>query len=228
MAVRPDLSVIVPTLNAAASLGPCLAALREWRRSHELIVADGGSDDSTAATARQAGARVLPAPRGRGAQLAAGAAAASAPWLLFLHADTVLQPGWSGAAEAFAHDPVHADHAGYFTLRLDDTALAARRLERIVAWRCAWMALPYGDQGLLIGRPLYDRVGGFRPLPIMEDVDLIQRIPRAARIGLDGVALTSARRYRQEGYLMRPLRNVICQLSWRLGVPATTVARWYR
>jgi rSAM/selenodomain-associated transferase 2 len=209
-------------------LDHCLAALREFAGQLETLVVDGGSTDATAQVARGAGAGVKQAARGRGAQLAAGAAATTAPWLLFLHADTVLQPGWSLAARAFMADPLHADHAGYFALRFDDQASAARRLERIVAWRCRWLALPYGDQGLLIGRHLYDRIGGFRPLPIMEDVDLIQRIPRAARIGLDGVALTSAHRYRLEGYLMRPLRNVICQSLWRLGVPGQTVARWYR
>ncbi|MDX2224427.1 MAG: TIGR04283 family arsenosugar biosynthesis glycosyltransferase [Rhodospirillaceae bacterium] len=223
-----DLSVIVPALNAAAALPQSLAAVRACPDVAQVIVSDGGSADGTVEAARQAGAQVVTAARGRGAQMAAGAGAAVAPWLLFLHADTVLQPGWSVAARAFMDDPAHADHAGYFSLRFDDDAPAARRLERIVAWRCRWLALPYGDQGLLIRRAVYERIGGFRPLPIMEDVDLIQRIPRTARIGLDGVALTSARRYRQEGYLMRPARNVICQAFWRLGVPAVTVARWYR
>src|SRR4051794_22946840 len=102
------LSVVIPTLEAAAALPPTLAALDEGRRSGlvaEMIVADGGSADGTRALARAAGARVIEAPGGRGAQLAAGAAAAAGGWLLFLHADTVPEPGWADACARFIEQP---------------------------------------------------------------------------------------------------------------------------
>src|SRR5262249_27854315 len=142
----------------------------------EVIVADSSSSDETAAHARAAGARVVVAPRGRGSQLAAGAATATGDWFLFLHADCRPEPGWEDAVGAFLAGPKAQSHAGYFDLALDDPAPAARRLERIVAWRCWALALPYGDQGLLIARALYDAVGGFRSLPLMEDVDLVRRL----------------------------------------------------
>src|SRR5439155_7264300 len=111
----------------------------------EVIVADGGSSDETAARARSAGARVIMAPPGRGSQLAAGAVAASGDWLLFLHADCCLEPGWESAVSAFLAPSKAESRAGYFDLALDDPAPAARRLERIVAWRCRDLATTHAD-----------------------------------------------------------------------------------
>ena len=193
----------------------------------EVIVADGSSLDETVALARSAGAQVVAAPRGRGVQLAMGAVAASGNWLLFQHADCRLEPGWESAVHAFVTAPGAESHAGYFDLALDDPAPAARRLERLVAWRCRVLALPYGDQGLLIARSLYEAVGGFAPLPLMEDVDLVRRLGRRrlARIGVSCIA--SARRYRRDGYLRRPLRNLLCLSLYFAGVPPARIFRLY-
>jgi rSAM/selenodomain-associated transferase 2 len=225
---RLRISVVVPTLNAADTLPQLLRGLRSAPLVCEVIVADGGSGDGTAAAASGAGARVIVVAAGRGTQLAAGAARASGRWLLFLHADCRPGPGWEDAAEAFLAAPGAASRAGYFDLALDDPAPAARRLERIVAWRCRVLALPYGDQGLLISRALYDAVGGFAPLPLMEDVDLALRLgrDRLARIGARSIA--SARRYRQDGYWRRPLRNLFCLSLYFAGVPPERLLRLYR
>ena len=119
-------------------------------------VVDGGSHDGTRRIAEMGGARVIATSRGRGNQLIVGAAAATGEWLLFLHADTRLGPGWAEAVTAFIAAPENARRAGYLRYRLDDPAAAARRLEALVAWRCRLLALPYGDQGLLIARRFYD------------------------------------------------------------------------
>jgi len=224
---RSFVSVVIPTLNAAETLSETLAALRTSSMVREVIVADGGSSDETVACAGLAGALVIVVPRGRGGQLAAGAAAAAGDWLLFLHADCRLEPGWENAVHSFLTAPAAENRAGYFDLALDDPALAARRLERIVAWRCRVLALPYGDQGLLIARRLYDAVGGFTPLPLMEDVDLACRLGRRrlARIGARCVA--SARRYHRDGYLVRPLRNLMCLSLYFVGVPPARIIRFY-
>lgn len=221
---RPRLSVVIPALNAADSLAATLAALDGF---DEIIVVDGGSRDGTAALARRLGARVIETAPGRGGQLAAGAAAATSDWLLFLHADTVLSPGWRSVVDRHLSRPDAAERAACFRFALDDASPQARRLERWVAWRVAALALPYGDQGLLIHRALYDRIGGYRPLPLMEDVDLVRRLGRRRLTVLDASAATSARRWREDGWLARSARNLLCLALFHVGVPAERIARLY-
>ena len=151
-----DIDVVIPTLNAARPLAPHLRrALRRSRPASRLTVCDGGSRDDTQTIARARGAVVVQAEAGRGGQLAAGAAAGEAPWLLFLHADTALSPGWAAAARRFMAEPANAAKAGYFRLRFDSTDPRAQRIESLAAWRCRTFGLPYGDQGLLIERAFY-------------------------------------------------------------------------
>ena len=218
------LSVVIPTLNAAATLPGALAALGDI--PDEIVVADGGSSDSTVALAHDAGARVIVTVRGRGMQLAAGIAAARGAWLLLLHADTRLAPGWRAAAAALMASG--ADRAGYFRFALNSADPRARRLERAVAWRCRVFGLPYGDQGLLISRALLDRVGGMRTLPLMEDVDLIRRIGRARLVALDAAAVTSAVRWERGGWWRRSARNLLCLALYFAGLPPRLILRIYR
>jgi rSAM/selenodomain-associated transferase 2 len=217
------LSVVIPTLDAAVHLPGALAALRGV--PDEVLVADGGSADGTRELAERLGARVVVAPRGRGIQLAAGIAAARGDWLLLLHADTRLDPAWPTAANDFM--ATHGEYAGYFRFVLDVEDRRARRLERLVAWRCRRLALPYGDQGLLLSRKLLDQVGGVRPLPLMEDVDLVRRIGRRRLIGLEVAAVTSAARWQRDGWYRRSLRNLGCLAMYRAGVPPRLLARIY-
>ncbi len=220
------LSIVIPTLNAARPLRATLAALADEAGGADIVVADGGSGDETGAVAAEMGARVVTAPRGRGSQLSAGAAAARGDWLLFLHADTRLAPGWRAVVDGFARE-ANAGRAAAFRLRLDDADLRARRIERWAAWRCRRFGLAYGDQGLLIARRLYDDAGGYRPLALMEDVSLIRRIGRRRLVMLDHAATTSAERYRRDGWLARPARNLALLALYFLGVPPAWLARLY-
>jgi rSAM/selenodomain-associated transferase 2 len=218
----PELSVIIPALNAEAHLPATIAAIAGGQ---DIIVVDGGSSDRTVASARAAGARVLNAPRGRGSQIAAGIEAAATPWLLLLHADTRLAPGWRDAvARHIAGGP---SRAGYFRFVLDSVGSATRRLERAVAWRSRVLGLPYGDQGLLIHRDLLRSVGGIRPLPLMEDVDLVRRLGRARLSALPADAVTSAERWERDGYLRRSARNLLCLTLWLAGVSPRLILRLY-
>lgn len=220
------LSIVIPAYEAADHLERTLAGL--VRAAVEVVVADGGSRDASRDVAARHGARVVVTEPGRGRQLRAGAQAAKGDWLLFLHADTRLGPGWEAAVAGFAGDPANARRAGYFRFALDDASKAARRLERLVAWRARRLALPYGDQGLLIGRRFYDELGGFAPIPLMEDVEIVRRIGRRRLVPLDGAAVTSAQRYRAGGYVLRPLRNLCCLGLYFLGVPPAWIERVYR
>jgi rSAM/selenodomain-associated transferase 2 len=221
------ISVIIPTLDEAGNLAGALALLVDSDLVGEVIIADGGSRDGTVALAEKAGVRVVEAPRGRGSQLRWGAEATTGGWLLFLHADCRLAGGWDAAVRAFVDAPGSADRAGYFALVLDDDAPAARRLERLVAWRCRVLALPYGDQGLLISRMLYDRVGGYTAIPLMEDVDLARRLGRSRLRPIGATITASAKRYRRDGYWRRPLHNLFCLSLYFLGVPPARIAKLY-
>ena len=216
------LSVVIPTLNAADWIGPCIVAVR---RADEIVVADGGSSDDTLTIAERNGARFVQSSPGRGVQLAAGAAAAQGDWLLFLHSDTLLASGWREAADR--HMARQRGKAACFRLRLDAPEWQARLVETGVALRVRLLGLPYGDQGLLISRRLYDEIGGYRSLPLMEDVDLVGRIggPRLERLGVS--ALTSATRWRRDGWLRRSGRNLLCLALYKCGMSAERVARLY-
>ncbi len=216
------LSVVIPTLNAAPHLRACLARLEG---ADEVIVADGGSGDASKAIAVEHGARVIDAPAGRGMQLRAGAAAARGDWLLFLHADTSIGPGWHEMVQR--HMSERPGEAACFGFRLDDPSWQARLIERGVAFRVRALALPYGDQGLLVSRALYRQVGGFRPLPLMEDVDLVRRIGRNRLRPLDLPATTSADRWRRDGWWRRSARNLSCLALFGIGVSPERIARFY-
>ena len=118
--------------------------------------------------------------------------------------------------------------AATFLFALDDPSRAARRLEQLVAWRCKRFALPYGDQGLLMTRDFYREIGGFRPLALMEDVDIVRRVGPDRLVFLSIQAVTSAGRYRHGGYLLRPLANLMFLTLYFLGVPADFLGRSYR
>jgi len=220
--LEQTLTIIIPTRNAAAGLPGTLAACAE--AAARIVIVDAGSTDGTPVLAAGAGATVLRAPPGRGGQLAAGAAAATTPWLLFLHADTRPAPGWAAVARGAMADPARAH---YFRFALDDGSPEARRLERLVAWRCRVLALPYGDQGLLIARALYDAVGGFRPLPLMEDVELVRRLGRDRLAPLPVAAQTSAARWLREGWRRRSARNLACLALYFAGIPPQLIRRLY-
>ncbi len=228
------ISVIIPTLNAQAGLGPTLAALVTAAIDgtvRQVIVVDGGSSDRTLAIAEDAGADVvLCDERGRGQQLAAGAAKARQSWLLFLHADTVLEHGWDHEALAFMGSVDRGEQpqaAAAFRYRLEASGIMPRVIEAGVALRCSLLRLPYGDQGLLISRQFYDQIGGYRSIALMEDVDLVRRLGRRRMSILPAAALTSASRYQRDGYMMRIARNLTCLSLFHLGVAMPTLERVY-
>ena len=223
-------SIIIPTLNAAPVLPATLSALFEGMAEgvvHEVIIVDGGSDDATAAMAEDAGAVVLDHAPGRGGQLAAGAAAARAPWLLFLHADSQPDPGWSAAVLAHVMAGQGTEQpAAAFRLAFDDTALMARVTAGWANLRSRIFALPYGDQGLLLSRARYQAVGGFDPMPLMEDVAMARKLRRIVLLPVR--VTTSGARYRKRGWIRQGAGNLWRLVRYLLGAAPDTLARGYR
>jgi rSAM/selenodomain-associated transferase 2 len=227
------ISAVIPTLNSEATLAATLEALIPAVVEgvvRDVIIADGGSTDRTLQIAEQSGAQVVNSALGRGLQLRAGAAQAKMSWLLFVHGDTVLENGWHNTAEKFINEIARGgrpDQAAAFRFRLDDSRFRARALEAAVELRASLFKLPYGDQGLLVSRALYDEIGGYTAQPIMEDVDLVRRLGRRRVHMLSARALTSARRFREDGYIRRIVRNQRCLLMYRLGVSPERIAKVY-
>jgi len=227
------ITVVIPTLNEERSLASTLTALVPAAVEgfvREVVIVDGGSQDQTLAIADEAGTKIVKSAKGRGVQLAEGGKAAKGEWLLFLHADTVLSEGWMREAAQFIDDVdggARPEAAAAFRFALDDIGLKPRLLERLVAVRCGLFRLPYGDQGLLIPKRLYREIGGFRPVPIMEDVDLVRRLGRGRIFPLHAKAVTSAVRFKRDGYAFRSCRNILCQVLFTCRVPHQYIARLY-
>ena len=217
------ISVVVPTMNDEQLLPRCFdsliaGAVRGVVR--EVIVADGGSNDATLAIADGVGAHVVHAGKGRGARLAAGAAAAKSDWLLFLHPGTALERGWDAEAQSFIDQALLArPQAAVFRFALEDFGGAARRAETKAALRSVLLALPYGDQGLLLPRRLYNQVGGYRALARMEDADIVRRLGRRRLVRLRARAVNVIRPRKSA------LRGLALSLLHAVGVPAVVLAK---
>lgn len=220
----PRISIIIPVLNEAESLPAAIASVGRVERT-EVIVVDGGSTDDTIAVARSLRARVIEASRGRASQMNAGAAAARGQILLFLHADTRLPFGWADqVASVLARQGVVA---GAFRLAFDAVSPALRFIEHAANLRSTLLGKPYGDQAVFLPRAVFQRVGGFRDLPVMEDYDLICRLRRLGRIGIAPLAaITSARRWLDAGILRTTLLHQLVILGWHMGVSASRLATW--
>jgi rSAM/selenodomain-associated transferase 2 len=225
----PELSVMIPCLNESARLPLLLADLRRSELALEILLADGGSSDATAQIAGLVGAHLIGVhPAGRGRQLRAAAARARGDWLLFLHADSRLPQQWSAWLTTLLQGSSADASAWYFDLRISPSTPARRLLERAVGLRSRWLQRPYGDQGLLLHRGLYERCGGFAELPLMEDLELVERLSRIAELRRIGLPLTTdGRRWQQDGVLRRSWRNARLRRRWRQGESAAQLAKAY-
>ena len=216
-----DISIIIPTRNEVARIGALVRTLR----GAEVIVADGWSTDATARAAREAGAVVVSSPPGRGGQMNAGAAVASGGVLLFLHADTALPEGWAGEVRRILDGP--GMNAGAFRLGIEGKGIGLRLVEKGVDLRSRWLGMPYGDQAIFLRREAFEQLGGYRPIPAMEDFDLVRRLRRLGRIGMSPLAVrTGGRMWARRGVVQTTLLNAACVAGYHVGVPPGAIARW--
>jgi hypothetical protein len=222
--MTPTVTLVIPVLSDAEATSALLAGLAPDPRI-EIIVVDGGGDPRLdAILARRKGAILHRTGRGRARQMNAGAASAAGEWLLFLHADSTLPDGWDAAIAGLGDEVV----GGWFRFALDDDAWQARVIERLTNWRAKHLRLPYGDQGVFVRRRVFQALGGFPDLPLMEDVAFVRRLVRAGRVVEVPLPLrTSARRWRRDGWFRRSTKNLALVALYFAGIAPERLARWY-
>ena len=220
------ISIIIPTLNEAATIARTLSHL-EGVDNLEVIVVDGGSNDETAALAEARGAKVIQSNPGKAVQMNAGAAAAAGHVLVFLHADTLLPENFSYQIVSALNQNGVA--SGAFRLTIDSTRAGIRIIERMANLRSRFLRLPYGDQALFMKKSLFEKIGGFAEMPIMEDFILVRRLKREGKIViLPEAVATSPRRWLHHGIVKTWLINQAIIIAYYMGMPPERLTRWYR
>lgn len=217
-------SVVIPVFRDTAALERTLSLTAFG--DAQLIVASTRDDRESLAELREKRPDIewIESERGRARQMNSGAAVARGDWVLFLHADTHLPRGWT--AEVLAATSAPRAVIGCFRFALDSDAAVARVLELGVRVRVAWFGLPYGDQALFVRRSVFEAIGRYRELSIMEDVDLVRRLRTQGTLYRSALAaVTSARRWEQDGWTRRTAINLGLILLYFLRVPSTTLAR---
>ncbi|MDD9816956.1 MAG: TIGR04283 family arsenosugar biosynthesis glycosyltransferase [Gammaproteobacteria bacterium] len=220
-----NLSFVIPARNEAAGIRNCLQPLQKLRkRGHEVIVADGYSDDATCRLAAPLTDRIVTGKPCRATQMNAGAAAARGDLLVFLHADTRLPEDAAAALAA-----VTPDDWGRFDVRLDGGHPCFRGIEKAMNLRSRLTGIATGDQGIFVGNRLFSAAGGFPPIPLMEDIALSRRLGKYRRpLCLRQTVLTSSRRWERDGILNTVLLMWALRLGYAAGVNPARLARFYR
>jgi uncharacterized protein len=223
---KKRLSIIIPTLNEAERIQKTISHLQK-NNDVEIVVVDGGSQDNTLQLAGALGVKVLSTNASKAAQMNTGAAESAGDVLLFLHADTRLPDNFTAKVMAAVNH--NGFCAGAFSLGINSDARGLRFIERVANWRSRFFQMPYGDQALFVCRDLFNDIGGYPDLPIMEDFELIRRLRKKGKISiLTESVRTSPRRYLNFGLFKTWILNQIIVAAYYLGVSPQRLSRWYR
>ncbi|MFN6482009.1 MULTISPECIES: TIGR04283 family arsenosugar biosynthesis glycosyltransferase [unclassified Nostoc] len=220
------ISIIIPAINEAGNIQKAIATTQA-STNIEVIIVDGGSSDDTVTIAQSLNVKVISSSPGRAVQMNAGALAASGEILLFLHADTRLPMGFDEMIRTALQQPGIV--AGAFKLRIDASLFSLRWVEWGVNVRSHFYQMPYGDQAIFLTKEVFQKIGSFPELPIMEDFELMRRLKRIGRVVIIPTpVVTSARRWLQKGVFKTTLLNQIVIIAYLLGVSPERICSWYR
>ena len=225
----PTLSIIIPTLDEASHLPLLFADLNAWPYDYDLTIVDGGSKDLTISIAELNGVNIIKSlKQSRGYQLKIGASNAKGDWLLFLHADSRLEPKWANSLIRIISKKTSKKSAWYFDFKIRKYNLEYRILEIAVALRSHFLQKPYGDQGLLIHKDLYTLSGGFSSLKIMEDIDLITRITKIKKVNrIEENIYTDDNKWIRCNIIRRAIKNARLRKKWRQGYNIDSLSKEY-
>jgi rSAM/selenodomain-associated transferase 2 len=221
------ISIIIPVFNEAKIIQTTLLKLIKNSVNVEIIVVDGGSNDRTVEIVKELKIKLISSQRsGRANQMNLGASVANGDVLLFLHADTNLPANYQEIIKEILSQPKVV--AGAFELKIDDEQKSLRLVEIMVNWRSRFFSLPYGDQAIFLNKSIFQELGGFANLPIMEDFELIQRLKHLGKIKIASAAvITSSRRWQKLGVFKTTLINQLIIISYYLGIPPTKLRQLY-
>ena len=222
--MKNKITVVIPTLNASSTISFTLANVSKY--INNIIIVDADSKDNTVQIAKKYKVKIIKSLANRGKQLHIGALSSNTDWLLFLHADTLLSKNSFKEMQKFIE--MQPNKAGYFMLKFNSNKYFASILEKIVYFRNKIFHLPYGDQGLLISKKLYKNIGGFAPIPIMEDVNIIRRISYRNLILINSYVITDASKYIEYGWIKRTFINVTCITLYFIGYDINKIHKIYK
>jgi rSAM/selenodomain-associated transferase 2 len=231
---KRQISVVIPVWNEAKGIERLLRYLLATGCCAEIIIADGQSDDSTVNVVEKFAAQqpipiipIVSTRRGRGAQMNAGARESKGDTLFFLHADTLPPTNWDRIIEETVNTPDTA--AGFFSYSLNTASVGLKIIELGVAIRSGVFGLPYGDQGLFVTRQIFDKIGGFAEIPLMEDIEILQRLRKHGKLREAPLSVvTSARRFQKHGTFQTFAKDAILSAAFHAKVPPHLLARFYR
>lgn len=222
-----NITIIIPVLNEEKNIVKILNNLQN-NQENEVILVDGGSQDKTVQLVEDMGRKIVISPQaGRGFQMNYGSLLATGDILLFLHADTILPQGYKTIITDLLSDPKVV--GGAFELKIDLPQFSLQIIETLVNWRSRFFSLPYGDQAIFVKTSIFQAMGGFSDLPIMEDFEFMQRLKKYGKIAIASAkVITSGRRWQKLGVIPTTLINQKIILGYYLGVSPNTLVRWYK